>query len=195
MLTRSVKGVRNICIHKGRKWKPREDNAGLLLIDICTHKGRRWKPRKNNAGLLLIDMQYSFLSFVSETEGDRIVENQRRALDYFRSNEMPIYVVEYECYGLTDERLDVGDEEHVLKNHADAFYKTDLKDRLNNRGVEGVLLAGLYASACVARTGLGAIFNGFGVMVSGDLVADPTNQTYGSKWLKKHAIEKATKIC
>ena len=77
---------------------------------------------------------------------------------------------EIECLSrMADE---AGNEHHprVIKQHYDAFSGTDIDAQLHGRGVDTLLVAGLYTHWCVLATVFGALSHGYRVCVLEDCV-------------------------
>lgn len=56
------------------------------------------------------------------------------------------------------------------KNKDSGFYETDLHDRLQNLGVETVIVTGMQSQICVQTTAADAFFRGYNVWVPSDCV-------------------------
>ena len=66
----------------------------------------------------------------------------------------------------------VDGEEVLRKQHASAFSGTDLAERLRDRGVDTVVVAGFSTSGCVRASATDAIAHGFAPMVVADACGD-----------------------
>jgi nicotinamidase-related amidase len=76
-----------------------------------------------------------------------------------------------------DPRADIDGAVYLAKWKADAFCNPELHRLLAGHRIEQVLLAGLYARACVTATGKGALARGLRVMVLADAVACRSDAT------------------
>lgn len=131
-----------------------------------------------NLAVLLIDMQEYFLEDICDEEKAREVPYQLEVLDYCKKENVPVLVLEYEGCGQTisilKEKVDsLEKKDYIKKKHDDGFIDTDLAEKLRKNDIEIVLLMGIYASACVLQTGQGAISEGFKIITSKDLIANP----------------------
>lgn len=70
-----------------------------------------------------------------------------------------------------DARADVGGAAYLPKWKSDAFCNPELRKLLADHGIEQVMLAGLYARACITATAKGAMARGLHVIVLRDAVA------------------------
>jgi ureidoacrylate peracid hydrolase len=70
--------------------------------------------------------------------------------------------------------------EVVIDHHRtfDSFFGTDLKERLDNQGIEKVVLAGLTSQTCIEGTGRHALEAGYHVTFINDAVGDFTEAAH-----------------
>jgi nicotinamidase-related amidase len=73
----------------------------------------------------------------------------------------------------------------VEKNKDSGFYETELHDRLQELGVETVVITGMQTQICVQTTAADAFFRGYNVIVPPDAVvsARPEDQARALEWL------------
>ncbi|MBB0242942.1 isochorismatase family protein [Streptomyces alkaliphilus] len=73
----------------------------------------------------------------------------------------------------------------VEKNKDSGFYETELHDRLQNDGVDTVLVTGLQTQICVQTTAADAFFRGYNVWVPSDCVVsgNPEDRDRALEWL------------
>ncbi|MET8419256.1 cysteine hydrolase family protein [Streptomyces sp. NPDC005134] len=73
----------------------------------------------------------------------------------------------------------------VEKNKDSGFYETDLHDRLQDLGVETVIVTGMQGQICVQTTAADAFFRGYNVWVPSDCVvsARDHDKTRALDWL------------
>jgi nicotinamidase-related amidase len=75
----------------------------------------------------------------------------------------------------------------VLKKNKDSgFYETDLHERLQELGVDTVLVTGMQTQICVQTTAADAFFRGYRVWVPSDCVvsANPEDRDRALEWLE-----------
>lgn len=75
-----------------------------------------------------------------------------------------------------DDRLMVINHRYFPKERADAFSNPRLGEFLHSRNVQHVILAGVYADACVRSTARGALKGGYRVSVLSDAVAAASHE-------------------
>ncbi|MBS3162726.1 isochorismatase family protein [Candidatus Woesearchaeota archaeon] len=143
----------------------------------------------SNLGLVIVDMQESFLKKIPEDEVQRLVKKQRRVLEVAVEMDIPVGVLEYGC-GRTIKRIkEIVDRaarhRYFEKTLADGFEPKNIisevkpQDWFKERKVKRLLLSGIYATDCVASTGLGARRAGFEVLVSTPLVNQNETPEFG----------------
>jgi nicotinamidase-related amidase len=73
----------------------------------------------------------------------------------------------------------------VEKNKDSGFYETELHDRLQEAGVDTVLVTGLQTQICVQTTAADAFFRGYNVWVASDCVVsdNPADRDRSLTWL------------
>ena len=73
----------------------------------------------------------------------------------------------------------------VEKNKDSGFYETDLHERLQELGVDTVIITGMQTQICVQTTAADAFFRGYNVIVPPDAVvsARPEDQARALEWL------------
>ncbi|GAA2136172.1 cysteine hydrolase [Kitasatospora kazusensis] len=73
----------------------------------------------------------------------------------------------------------------VEKNKDSGFYETELHDRLQEAGIDTVLVTGLQTQICVQTTAADAFFRGYNVWVPSDCVVsgNPEDRDRALEWL------------
>ena len=100
----------------------------------------------------------------------------RRVLDAAQASNIPIMAFQYSPQGLAPDPLDklvydyVPRGEIATKGEYDAFVNTGLAERLQQAGVDAVLVAGFDRDHCVLQTAKGALEWGFKVLASEHLM-------------------------
>lgn len=126
--------------------------------------------------VLLIDMQQDFLENIAQEEVDEEVPYQIEVIHAAQRNDIPVFVLEYRNHGQTIRTLmdavAYSDYQVITKSDDNGFMHTNLDELLKERGVHNLILTGINASACVLRTGYGALENGYGIITSPDIIAN-----------------------
>jgi nicotinamidase-related amidase len=119
--------------------------------------------------LLVIDVQKKFFKF-SPTTAQSLkdaIEYINAAITLFREKGLPVICVLHmnkkgrlmpgeEGFELPDELDTLPSDLHIHKTYGNSFNKTSLGDKLQNLGVDTVIITGFCAEECVLSTVLGA---------------------------------------
>jgi nicotinamidase-related amidase len=142
---------------------------------------------KSNIAMLIIDMQNCF---IEELDNPGVVSRTSAVINYVaemvRAAKQPVIFIKdvEEADQLSEEELDfipelTRDEKDLVveKTFSNAFWQTDLKERLDGLGVSFLILAGQAAEHCVLFTYNGAGENGYRAVMlqDGILSGDPDN--------------------
>ncbi|MFF4324194.1 isochorismatase family protein [Streptomyces sp. NPDC001568] len=129
------------------------------------------------SALLLIDLMPRIIAMpLAPHSGDEVLARCRRLAKAFRASGRPVVLVRVERpnvseqppgSGFADDLVRPGDA-LVVKRTVGAFHGTDLHDRLRERGVDTVVLAGLVTTMGVESTARAASDHGYEV----EFVAD-----------------------
>jgi nicotinamidase-related amidase len=86
------------------------------------------------------------------------------------------------------------DDMIMEKSKDSGFYETDLHERLQDLGVETVLVTGMQTQICVQTTAADAFFRGYSVWVPSDCVvsARPEDRDRALQWLEGYCATVAT---
>jgi nicotinamidase-related amidase len=132
-------------------------------------------PDRPNTALVVVDVQNGV---VAGTPGrDTVIVNIARLVDHARSQGAPVIWVAHSDEGLVagspawqyvDELVRREDEPLVAKEHGDSFEATDLEQRLAERGVGHLVVAGAQSDACVRSTIHGGFTRGYDVTLVSD---------------------------
>ncbi len=148
--------------------------------------------------VLLIDMQDKFVE--KNYRKMRIVPNQVRILEFCNANLVPIVIFEYAGFGKTIENIRSvvenrsGNNIHFLeKKYNDAFYNTKLDSLLETLKTKTILIMGINAGFCVYETTQSALFKGYQVVTSRDLIAGYRSKKHkspctGAYWYQKNTL-------
>ena len=141
--------------------------------------------RPSRPCLVIIDMQEGFLAGLPSDHRDKLVASHVSCVDTARQRGIPIIATTFAGDGEMEPRIRAalqGSEfTEIVKQQNDGFRETSLLADLQALEVDGVILAGVNASGCVLETAGSAIFGGFAVMVSDDLMVDTLPFPYDTK--------------
>ena len=135
----------------------------------------------NDLGIAIVDMQESFLKKIPEEEVKRLVKKQRRVLEVAAQKDIPVLVFEYDIGERTINEISenvkaVPRNTSLQKIYANGFEPEEIrgevkpKDWFLEQKVKRILFSGVYATDCVADTGLGVRNAGFDILFSRALV-------------------------
>jgi maleamate amidohydrolase len=87
-----------------------------------------------------------------------------------------------------DDRLDMqAGDELIEKQWASAFHKTDLDQRLRDRGVDSLVVTGLTTSDCVRATAVDGLQYYYPVVIPRDAVGDRNSDAHEANLFDLHA--------
>jgi nicotinamidase-related amidase len=175
----------------------RHINFKFLFLFVCLVNSPLGALAQGNKAVLLIDMQYGFYDRggVRDSAGlQTLVSNQTKLLKAAVKNNLPVIVLQYRNFGETDSRLMdvVENHEHeiIWKSYDSGFVEDELKRRLNQLGVETLLVAGVNGCCCVHGTVVDALNEGFSIETSPELVGNLNHNppTFpNSTWYPEHS--------
>lgn len=132
-------------------------------------------PDRTATALLVVDVQNGVVT--GNHERDAVVANIATLVARARAEDVPVVWVQHnseqhvagtEAWEVVPE-LPVGEGEAVVqKRYGDSFEDTDLEERLAERGVGRLVVAGAQTDACVRSTIHGAFTRGYDVTLVGD---------------------------
>jgi hypothetical protein len=121
-------------------------------------------------------MQCSFLGYLSQPETKRIIESQKELLLLAKKEKIPVLVFEYYANGKTDDQIRVSLKgcffKTFVKQYDSAFSIKKLNPWLRKRGIKNLILAGIFADACVLKTAVNALNKGYKIVTCDDLIAN-----------------------
>ncbi len=130
---------------------------------------------RSDTALLVIDVQRDVVAEAHDR--DAVIANIVDLVDRARREDVPVVWVQHADDGMardTDgwqyvDELPPGDDEPVVhKSFGDSFEDTDLEDRLAERHVGHLVVAGAQTDACIRSTLHGALARGYDVTLVGD---------------------------
>lgn len=149
--------------------------------------------------LIVVDMTKGFIDSNSPLgfECNDLIESNQRLINAFRERELPIFFTtttyskdseatvfrrkipdlnilskDSEWVEFTAKIKPKGSELIIEKNHASAFFNTNLYSELMLMGVDTVVITGVTTSGCVRATAVDGLQNNFNTIVVEDCVGD-----------------------
>lgn len=89
----------------------------------------------------------------------------------FANNEMPVFVPDSDGINIQSTVLPAGNEPVIVKNYVNAFLKTNLKQLLEEQGIEHLVVVGAMSHMCIDAAVRAASDFGYGVTVLHDACA------------------------
>lgn len=139
--------------------------------------------------LLIVDVQRGLVEKGPYNE-DKVIDNIKKLISVARSNEKEvIYVCHHDG---KSEELEKGtdgwqvyadvspnkDERVFDKEYNSAFHKTDLKEYLDSKGINTIILVGLQTEYCIDATCKSAFDHGYKI-----IIPEETNTTFSNEYL------------
>ena len=158
--------------------------------------------QKSSSALLVIDVQKEqFEASTPVYKADQLLQNITLLISKARQEGVPVFFVQHAAdsylkYGsdgwqLHPQMQPIAGEVIIHKRHSNSFEDTNLQDELSQRNVSSVVVTGLVTHGCVKATCLGALEEGYGVVLVGDAhsnfskdaarLIEKWNQQLGSK--------------
>jgi nicotinamidase-related amidase len=143
----------------------------------------------SNIVLLVVDVQNALIHAHPYNE-HRVIENIKKLLLVARANEKEVLYVRHDdgegtefengTYGwqIYGEISPENDELIFEKHYNSAFHKTNLKEHLDSRNIDTIVLVGLQTEYCIDATCKGAFDRGYKV-----IIPEETNTTFGNEYL------------
>jgi nicotinamidase-related amidase len=149
-----------------------------------------------NTALVLIDLQNGIVQTAKEKGSAKVVENAAKLVSAFRKAGLPIVAVNVNPAGakwvnarrdgaspartpMSAELLEIAPELgaqpgdiFITKHTWSAFYETPLHDELQQRGVTGIVIAGISTSIGVEGTARAASERGYNITFAKDAMTD-----------------------
>ena len=134
-----------------------------------------------NTALLVIDVQNAVVNGAVPNR-DGVVANINTLVGQARAQSVPVVWVQHSDdeempqgskeWELVPELAPLGSEPLVHKRYGDSFEETDLEERLAERKVGRLIVAGAQTDACIRSTIHGAFARGYDVTLVGDAHTD-----------------------
>jgi len=159
------------------------------------HPSRQLEFSPERSALLVLDMQRYFLAPESHAfipSAEAILPNIQVLIASFRRRNLPVIFTQHantsqdagmmaswwrdlikseSPFFAIDPSLNVHPGESIHKTQYDAFFATDLQDRLNQPGVTQLVICGVMTHLCVETTARSAFMRGFEVFLPVDSTA------------------------
>ncbi len=165
------------------------------LSQIARYNVRKAAPMPNKTALLVIDMQKYFGSIakpILEKVISLIAVCRKRGIKVFytrhghrRKNDgsmLSKWWGELIMYGSEEwkliDGLDAASEDIIDKNRYNAFHETDLDQRLQDAGIEDIIISGVMTNCCVETTARSAFDHDYGVFVVADACAAANDELH-----------------
>jgi nicotinamidase-related amidase len=164
---------------------------------------------KDKPALILVDIQKGMDDrnyFKGERNNPMAEENAKKALDYFRAHDLPIFHVQH-CSTDPQSSLVMGKpgneikdivkplagEPVITKNVNSAFIGTDLKEKLDILGIKKLVIVGLTTDHCISTTVRMAGNLGFDTYLLSDATAafdkfDPDGQYFPAEIIHQTSL-------
>lgn len=143
----------------------------------------------NNIALLVVDVQNALINGHAYNE-KRVIENIKKLISTSRENMKEVLFVrhddgkgtEFECgtYGwqIYNEVAPNSNETIFEKQYNSAFHKTNLREYLQNKGIDTIILVGLQTEYCIDATLKSAFDYDYKIVIP-----EETNTTFDNEYL------------
>jgi nicotinamidase-related amidase len=144
-------------------------------------------PDRPNTALLVIDVQNGVVA--GSHNRDEMIANISTLVDKARAEDVPVIWVQHSNEGLrpdsepwqyVPELVRRDPEPLVHKTYGDSFEDTDLEERLAERGIGRLVVAGAQTDECIRSTIHGAFTRGYDVTLVGDAHTTEDMTEYGA---------------
>ncbi|NDI33944.1 cysteine hydrolase family protein [Chengkuizengella sediminis] len=146
---------------------------------------------QNNTALLIIDVQVIMFTYDGGSlhNSDKILNNIHVLLTKARSSKIPVFYIQHtEAPNLIESeegwpihpKIKPHEHEMVIqKSTCDSFYKTDLHEQLQGKGIENLIIVGMQTDFCVDTTCRRAFSMGYN-----NILIEDGHSTFDTKILK-----------
>lgn len=167
-----------------------------MIEEVKNYSGLRiFKPEIREMALLVVDMQHYFLdpsehAFIPSSEA--VMPNIKTLMKLCHRLKVPVILTRHinseedagmmgirwkELIKKDDHRSEIHEDlleiggEILEKSQFDAFYKTDLENRLKEKGIKQLIICGVMTNLCCETTARSAFVRGFEVVMPVDATA------------------------
>lgn len=151
--------------------------------------------QKSTSALLVIDVQNEqFEASTPVYKADQLLQNINLLIAKARKEGVPVFFIQhaadsYLIFGsdgwqLHSQIQPIAGEPIIHKRHGNSFEDTDLQEELSKRGVKRVVVTGLVTHGCVKATCLGALKEGYKVVLVSNAHSNFSKDALGmiDKW-------------
>lgn len=147
-------------------------------------------------GLILVDIQNDYFKGgkYELVNPEQAATQANKILEFFRKHELPIYHVRHISMSpdaaffkpdtagadFYNKCRPSGEEEIIIKHRPDSFYGTNLKEKLEEKGIENLVVCGMMTHMCIDTTVRSANRNGYPVELIEDACATRNLEWRGS---------------
>jgi nicotinamidase-related amidase len=168
----------------------------MRLLSVSGMEHARCGDRDMTIALMIIDMQNDALDALSPAIVERLIERQNHLARAFRARGLPVILVRGEFKAdLSDAFLEMrrkglsvsiegtpgaalhpdlarsADDIEIVKKRYSTFFRTNLDEVLEDRGVKRLVLAGINTHACIRMAAIDAYQRDLDVVIVEDAVA------------------------
>ncbi len=156
-----------------RKAKPTLDKTVLLVIDMQKYFGSIAKPILAKVISLIAVCRRQGIKVIYTRHGHRR-ENDGSMLSKWWGDLIMYGSEEWELI----DGLNAASEEIIDKDRYNAFHGTDLNQRLQDAGIEDIIITGVMTNCCVETTARSAFDHDYRVFVVEDACATANNELH-----------------
>ncbi|MHC4181910.1 MAG: isochorismatase family protein [Planctomycetota bacterium] len=156
-----------------RKAKPTLDKTALLIIDMQKYFGSIAKPILEKVVSLIAVCRKRGIKVLYTRHGHRRKNDGSMLSKWW--GELIMYGSEE--WELID-GLDAAAEDIIDKNRYNAFHETNLDQRLQNAGIEDIIISGVMTNCCVETTARSAFDHDYGVFIVADACAAANDELH-----------------
>jgi nicotinamidase-related amidase len=143
----------------------------------------------SNSALLVVDVQTALIKEHPYNE-ENVIGNIKRLISIARDSNIEVLYVRHndgigeeleygtEGWQIYNEITPLQDEKVFEKQYNSAFFKTGLKDYLDTKKIDTIILTGLQTEYCIDATLKSAFDNGYNV-----IIPEQTNTTFDNEYL------------
>ncbi|HEY1623444.1 MAG TPA: cysteine hydrolase family protein [Streptosporangiaceae bacterium] len=145
-------------------------------------------PARPKTALLVIDVQNGVMN--GSYNRDSVIENIGTMIEMARAADVPVIWIQHsdneglvtgtEAWQYVPDLVRHDAEPLVHKRYGDSFEDTDLEERLAERGVGRLVVAGAQTDACIRSTIHGAFARGYDVTLVSDAHTTEDLSSYGA---------------
>ena len=156
-----------------RKSTPMPDKTALLVIDMQKYFGSIAKPILEKVISLIAVCRKRGIKVLYTRHGHRRKNDGSMLSKWW--GELIMYGSEE--WKLID-GLDAASEDIIDKNRYNTFHETDLDQRLQNAGIEDIIISGVMTNCCVETTARSAFDHDYGVFVVANACAAANDELH-----------------